>query len=145
MDKSNKLNPVIVGVKFAEIAQISGIAQGVDKYHKIITLVSGQNYIQVYFSPGTASFDSVCKLENGGELHTNTLQCKYPGDGNNVPGQIDLINMKRGVVVFTYNDGTVRTFGTKDNPVICTASFSTKDKGYAVVFEHKDVNGSYLI
>ena len=145
MDKSNKLNPVIVAIKFAEISQISGIVQGVDKFHKIISLNSGQNYIQVYFSPGTASFESANKLDDSGEIHNNTLQCKYPGDGSNVPSQIDLINMKRGIVVYTYNDGSVRTFGTLDNPVICTASFSTKDKGYSIVFNHNDTNGSFLI
>lgn len=145
MDKSNRLNPIIVGVKFAEISQISGVVQGVDKYHKIVSLIGGQNYIQVYFSPGSATFESPNKLDDPGELHNNTLQCKYPGDGTNVPSQIDLINMKRGVVVFTYNDGSVRTFGTLDNPVICTASFSTKDKGYSIVFTHSDVNGCFLI
>lgn len=138
MEKQTNLNPVICKVYFTEINKIASLTTSNDLNYRTLNLKPNETSNDVYFTPSTAVVSSQHSDSDEGSIYNNVLQLKYPGDGLNMPGYLKAINNKLGVIHYIYNNNTVKTFGTTDNPAICNMDYDGSNGAYDVVFSQKD-------
>jgi len=97
-----------------------------------------QAFEDVYFTPGTAEASNDNQTVAAGNVFSNQLVVKYPGDGSNTPVELKKIQNKRGIIHYIYSNGEIRTFGTIENPAVCSCSFSSASSGRTVSFTQRD-------
>jgi ribosomal protein L35AE/L33A len=138
MEKSDYLLTTICSVNFAEISQIDYTRISQNKTSIEVKLKSSEEWNSIYFTPTTVDATHDHDVDDAGNVFVNTLSFKYPGDGKTVPGNIIDIQNKRGVIHYIYSNGIVKTFGTIENPVVCSCSFSLSDAAWDISFVQKD-------
>lgn len=128
MNKNQNLIPVICKIEYQQSRNIDSITKNEDRFKRSVTMVAGFNWVEIYFSPGTAKFEEKTKRGKAGPLYNQKLTFKFPGeDDDKTEGINDLINIP---VIFklTYNNSNSKILGSLDNPVKIDHDYSSDNK-----------------
>lgn len=144
MEKSTRLGQTVCNVLFVNYKSVDRIVYGTTKVSRKIILKNGMSFENIPFVKGKIKYESVKASTVPSILYNNSISGIIAGDANNMPDQISRLDGNYGIVVFQYNSGEKRTFGTIENPVLFFSSFSSNDQGYQIELTQKDTNIPFI-
>lgn len=145
MNKNQNLIPVICRIEYQQSRNIDSINKNEDQFKRSVTMVTGFDWIDIYFSPGTAKFEEKTKRGKAGLLSNQKLIFKFPGEDDDKSENIDeLINIPV-ILKLTYNNSKSKLLGDLNNPVKFDQDYSSDNKGTQSDFmiEHESSHISY--
>lgn len=100
-----------------------------------IEFIPGKNWIELGFTPGSGDFSEKSKTTEAGTTYTSELQCKIPGDRNEILNDILNLESRELIVLISYNTGERKVIGMPEFPVKMTSDLSVNKSGlYQVTF-----------
>ncbi len=126
--KNTNLNSIICGILYCFPEEVLSIADGRSEYHKIITLVTGKTWKQIYFTPGSADFQEPQKIDDPGSVFEQKLKFVFPGENESNAITISEISNRPILVLLTYNIGRAKFIGDLDNPARLLPTVQTNPK-----------------
>jgi len=145
MNKNQNLIPAICKIEYQEKRNIDSITKNEDRFKRSVTMVAGFDWLEIYFSPGTAKFEEKTKRGKAGLLFNQKLTFKFPGeDDDETEGINDLINIPV-ILKLTYNNDKAKILGSLDNPVKIDQDYLSDSRATQsdFVIEHESSHPAY--
>lgn len=134
LTKNKNLAPVIAKVFYAYTYNVGEIGNGVDDNHKVVLFKNGTDWTEVYKVPRDADFEEVVKKSDAGKLYDQKLPISFPGDDDTNVSDFEELEDRPLLIMFQYDNGKRRFFGSLDNPVEALISYSTNKGGAVITF-----------
>lgn len=116
LDKNINRLPVISKIFYGLISSVDKITlHNNDRFTKNIILLEKETFPEVYFTAVSAVFEEKDKQEDAGLLYEQTLKFNFPGEDPDNSSVIDAIRNRQLMIVFQYEDGAMKFFGSPDN------------------------------
>jgi hypothetical protein len=109
-------------------SEIAAMYYYTDLFHKAITLTNSGSWRTLYFSPGTAEFSEVQKIEDAGSLFTQTLRFVFPGEDDSNSSSFDFFLRRPLVTLIQYSSGVIKIIGSQERPGFMLKSQKTDSK-----------------
>lgn len=145
MNKNQNLVPVICRIEYQQVRNIVSIDKNEDNFKRSVILGTSLDWIEIYFSPGTAKFEEKTKRGNAGVLYNQKLTFKFPGEDDDTAADInDLINIPL-ILKLTFNNSKSKIVGDLNNPVKFDQDYASDDKSTesGFVIEHESSHAAY--
>jgi hypothetical protein len=126
--KSNHLAAVITKVMYQFAHNIDSFTVGQSVNHRLVTFKSGADWLQFYFSPGTAVFSEPKQDSMHGPAFNQTLELKTPGDMAESYPELDYLDQFPVIVKFTYNNGLEKIIGSENVPALFENNFGSSNE-----------------
>jgi len=128
IDKNINLAMVVTGIFYLPTEVPIEIDNGTDKFHKKVFLAHNVFFKELYFTPGSATFEEKEKEEDAGITFTQELKFKLPGEDDDTTALLSDLRGRPLVVKFVYGDGRKKLIGLPANPARFTRTNQISQK-----------------
>ncbi len=131
--KSENTVLLITKISYLEVTTPTSIFK-VDKFHCNVYLPEFITFDNIYFTPGSATFEEKQKDEEPGRVYEQELKFMFPGEDDQLMSLVDKIdNGRRLLIKMTFQNGTKKLIGSIENGAVFLRS--TKISGKQSVHE----------
>lgn len=132
VDKNDNLNPQVCKIEIVPIGDVSAINFGADRTYRVVTLKSQKSWLEIYFTPGKATYEEEFIEDAAGSAWNQKLEFLYPGEDSDTLNALFNYPSNKWCVKLTFNSALVKLIGDLDNPCLLKKSFSTEKGGHVL-------------
>jgi hypothetical protein len=111
---SSRLLPVCK-IFVVPVTDVNTFAEGSSRFRRTITLKTGKEWLEIYFTAGTAKYNEKEKEEDAGSLIEQTLKFSFPGEDSDTASLIASISLRQLIVLMSISGSTPKVFGSLEN------------------------------
>ncbi|MFZ4463090.1 MAG: hypothetical protein ACOYN5_04545 [Bacteroidales bacterium] len=116
---------IITKVMYQFVSNVLTIETGSTPFTRRVTFVTGTSWLDIPFSPGTASFAEPEVKTNHGPQFNQLLKIRFSEDTADFVADLQKIDMLPFIVKITLSDGSSKIIGTIGNPARHLSNFIT--------------------
>lgn len=135
--KNSNLVHSICGISVVPLDEVDSLYVSASPHHAGVTLKSGKQWSDIYFTPGTAEFTEKTKDTDQGNLFEQAIRFVYPGMDETNQHSMDTIREKPLLVRFMVSSNAKwMIIGDIDNgaKLALSTQISTKASGHSFEF-----------
>jgi len=108
--KNSNLTPAVCKILFALIDDVQEISSP-DRFHRVVTFLSGKSWQEIYLTPGTFEFSEKSKDNDAGDLIEQSLKFIFPGEDESNLSDLDAVIGRPVLVKIQYHTGGSKLMG----------------------------------
>lgn len=134
LDKPSNLVASILKVEYRFAKNIATFTKGSTKYHRRITFTDDDYWLNIYHTPGTATFSEPKVETDHGNIFDQQLSVKMPAVTQAYIQKLENMDEIPVIIRFTYSDGLQKIMGSDKNPVIFNSNYQESKESTSDTF-----------
>lgn len=143
LTKSTDLIPVVKKISFQLAKNVAAVNVGSSKFHRSITF-NNVDWLEIYFSPGSAKFSEDKKLVEAGIEYHQKLTFRFPGEISEKYTDIENIEILEVIVKIEFSSGVVKLMGTTSVPSLFDSDFKSNTSSTGSDFEFTCISANHV-
>ena len=134
--KNTTLIKSVCKVSCILLSEVESMVTGSTRFHRTITLKTGKNYTDIYFTPGSAEFTEKPKDTDSGILYEQSLKIQFPGEDETNLVDLDALTGPPLLIKMELSSGLSKLIGELENGAKMeqTEQLGQKSTGYVLEF-----------